>query len=162
MNNQLPVSCRHGFCNPLQCPECKDIPVYPKQEIKAGQRWKLKKPDQYSYILTVVFADGESVLTENECGKRCLDHVHILTEYYELIPEPKTRPITAADIIKMLAVNPTIYRCHRIGQEWGMLTAPAAWLVDNEKELAEYQYSHNPFATNPVIVGPMVVDEVGK
>lgn len=121
-------------------------------EIKAGQRWKAKNPDRYSYILTVLFVDHESVLTENECGIRCLDPVISFNEYNQLLPEPQTRPITADDIMKMLAANPVLWYSELEEDSWDLVESSLL----RRSDVCGFKYSHNPFAANAEIVGPEI------
>jgi hypothetical protein len=127
-------------------------------EIKAGQRWKHGGTLNVS---EVIFADSKTVLIE-----RCSDEHRTwfypgdFTRGYSLVPESKLRPITAADIMKMLAEHNVIYSRNKAKGcgKWIIVHAPEYLDVDLENT----EISHNPFVTNPVIVGPMVMDEVGE
>ena len=126
------------------------------KEIKAGQRWRGSSERVFNDTVQVLFFGEKCVLL-----LRCKDIRFVLDadwflKNYTLIPEPKTRPITKDDVMKMLAVNSTLWFC-RSGDDWGMITA-STWLTDmaEQGQLKYCKFSHNPFATNPVIVGPTV------
>jgi hypothetical protein len=121
-------------------------------EIKAGQRWVSISGAK----IFVEWCDGENVLFKDERGRLDIRSIRYFFATFNPCHEPKTRPITKDDIMKMLAVNPVIFCCHNISSEWGMLIAPVCWVSNGENKLDEYQFSHNPFAPNAKIVGPEI------
>ena len=141
-------------------------------EIKAGQRWKfpghkVKQWDGSSVIAEVKLIDDSFVYLRGAKKHEAFTvELNYFIEHYEPVPEPKTRPITKDDVLKMLAVNPHLFmrpinKCGTIAF-WSSTNNPVVWLENTKNNLSGYQYSHNPFAPNPVVVGPMVVDEVGE
>lgn len=130
-------------------------------EIKAGQRWAGKLDGRV--IATIHFVDDEYVLyitsdTINGCHAHACS-ICIFLDYFKpaLSPFKQTRHVTADDVMKMLAVNPVVFALderNTIG--WFQITAPHMWLGNNSMESSRWQLSHNPFAPNPVIVGPEV------
>jgi hypothetical protein len=138
-------------------------------EIKAGQRWRFPKDgfnkstwDGSTAIAEVKLVDDHFVyLRDTKKREAYTVTVDYFQEYYEPCPEPKTRPITADDVMKMLAVNPVLF--HRDAKKdphWYQSTARGLWLHNHSDILHEYQFSHNPFAPNAKIVGPEI--EVGE
>lgn len=129
------------------------------QEIKAGQRWerKDKKDDELvvvattdKYVFCVFPRRGEDLF--QYCGEKV-----VFLNAYKLKPEPRTRPITKDDIMKMLAVNPVLF-CRHVSVSssgWYLLSHPESHMNDTVGRLC-CKYSHNPFAPNPVIVGPEI------
>ena len=124
-------------------------------EIKAGQRWRYKKGAD---ITVVLFCDDNSVFFETSGSSRGFFCPVYFRSNFEIITEPKPRPITKDDVLKMLAVNPVLFYIGEHGADWEILKSPS--------DLPDYMYntlfSHNPFAPNAVIVGPTVTDEVGE
>lgn len=139
-------------------------------EIKVGQRYrfpsdKVKQWDGSAAVVEVKAADGDFVyLRDTKKLEGYVITVSYFLENYEPVPEPKTRLTTADDIMKMLAVNPVLFmrpinKCGTIAF-WSSTNNPVVWLENTKNNLSGYQYSHNPFAPNPVVVGPMMMDEV--
>lgn len=125
------------------------------QEIKAGQRWKSIAEN---YIATVEWADCNNILIRWRDGTRLeLRSMGYFLRNFKPHNEPKARPITKDDIMKMLGVNPVLFlrgvAGHRPGS-WSLLEQPGA--LAEAENLFHHEYSHNPFAPNPVIVGPEI------
>jgi hypothetical protein len=130
-------------------------------EIKAGQRWvnsdseNANKTAKVEYVTEIdvfyiVFLEGFRAFSYGETRE-------VFLSRYKLIPEPKTRPINKSDIMKMLAVNPVLFYKGEHNPDWWMLRSSQELPPDTSNTI----YSHNPFAPNAEIVGPMVTDEVG-
>lgn len=128
-------------------------------EIKAGQRWE-SNGTGYSlkYVVVVLFADPYVVLVcDGGAYRRTLNIDDFLACFF-IAPKPKTRHVTADDIMKMLAANPVLFYKGEHNTSWWLLRSPQELPPDTSTTI----YSPNPFAANPVIVGPMVTDEVGE
>ena len=127
-------------------------------EIKAGQRYrfpsdKVKQWDGSAVVAEVKAVDGDFVyLRDTKKLEGYVITVSYFLENYEPVPEPKTRSLTTDDIMKMLAVNPVLWRrlmlSATIFGDWELVTSTQFYAVA--------QYSHNPFAPNAKIVGPEI------
>jgi len=129
-------------------------------EIKVGQRWrfpsdKVKQRRAGSVVVEVKAVDDLFVyLRDTKKPEGYVVTVSYFRETYEPVPEPKTRHITADDLMKMLAVNPVLYYASVKDPEiWHMLTRPGDWAKGVP---SAFRFSHNPFAPNAKIVGPEI------
>jgi hypothetical protein len=131
-------------------------------EIKAGQRWVGCSGGPFKDHVKIIFTDERCVLISTEASPHCRHSLdkNWFSINYKLLPEPKTRPITADDILKMLSVNPTIYERHIDFNDgldsWEALRCPVVWINEHINELSKHQFSHNPFTPNAEIVGPEI------
>ena len=125
-------------------------------EIKAGQWWvgigqgnsdKTAKVEHVTEtdVFYVVFRAGIRAFSDGAKIEAFIGH-------HRPMPVPKTRTITADDIMEMLAVNPVLWRrlmsSATIFGDWELMTSTQFFPFA--------QYSRNPFAANPVIHGPEI------
>jgi hypothetical protein len=136
-------------------------------EIKAGQRWASIVD---GYQLVIEWTDKHQVLYRCNLisyGRAALLSVDVFLQHFEPVPEPKTRPITWSDVLKLLSEHGHCWA--RTGffdrgefHDWQVLLGKQMFDEMEDDGIDNWQFSHNPFAPNAEIIGPMVPEGVGE